>query len=251
MDDKLFFILQNSNVKPILQIGPSCGIAALCMALNALSGYHNSILPGLDEIVVMARSLNLTNFGEMFSAQALLSLSSIMSPEVPGVIIEATSLFEKKKLILSHLLQKRLVIIPYDKGPNNEPCFKNGLKAHWAVLTGLLIVTSKLSVELENFLENQNDSKIFSIKEYENHRTIEHVLNCLEKDYKMDEDIGEDFEMFVCARQGKSPRLHLWHLNELLKSNDQLLLNPQEDCYLLHDGGVLGGLCGKVIILGN
>lgn len=45
-------------------------------------------------------------------AQALLSLSSIMSPEVPGVIIEATSLFEKKKLILSHLLQKRLVIIP-------------------------------------------------------------------------------------------------------------------------------------------
>lgn len=76
-------------------------------------------------------------------------------------------------------------------------------------------------------------------------------MNCLEKDYKMDEDIGEDFEMFVCARQGKSPRLHLWHLNELLKSNDQLLLNPQEDCYLLHDGGVLGGLCGKVIILGN
>lgn len=36
------------------------------------------------------------------------------------------------------------------------------------LLPGLLIVTSKLSVELENFLENQNDSKIFSIKEYEN-----------------------------------------------------------------------------------
>ena len=33
------------------------------------------------------------------------------------------------------------------------------------LLPGFLIVTSKLSDELEKFLENQNDSKMFSIKQ--------------------------------------------------------------------------------------
>ncbi|XP_055851555.1 actin maturation protease [Episyrphus balteatus] len=126
------------NISSILQEGPTCGLTALSMILNGT--------PAADELLKIARELNYTNNGEMFSAKNLFKLicdtvavRTTAAGEMPQFECQ---LFEGQlncAKVRDCLLNGACIFVPYDPDFNNAPCLKYGHKAHWALIIGYLI----------------------------------------------------------------------------------------------------------------
>lgn len=54
------------DIKPITQVGPTCGLTALSMIFDGI--------PSAEELLIYAKNRNYTNNGEMFSAENLLCI---------------------------------------------------------------------------------------------------------------------------------------------------------------------------------
>ena len=50
------------------------------------------------------------------------------------------NMFDNRETLLFHILHGHPILVPYDNDKNFEPCLKYGHKAHWAVLTGKLLL---------------------------------------------------------------------------------------------------------------
>ena len=108
---------------------------------------------------------------------------------------------------VQHVLQGRLVLVPYDCSPNNEPALYKGEKSHWAVIVGLAY-------------RNEAGPEGCTV------RQIPTAGN-------NDGDTGDDFrhfmqnfdlanvESFVCV-QPKSKRAGAWSCTDLHASNANL-----------------------------
>ncbi|CAJ0952346.1 unnamed protein product, partial [Ranitomeya imitator] len=221
----LKWLLYNQPVPSLIQEGPQCGLVALWMAGGILS---NNKEVTLDYIVQVATSRGYTVHGEMFSADNM----SRLAEEVFGCHCELLTggmEGENRERILGHLTAGLPVLIPYDEDFNHEPCQRDGHRAHWAVISGVLLGMQNGSFDPDPdvpglFLPPPRRPPVSTRQHY------------------------------LIAKQGKSRRYQLWGYGSLSRSNNQLLhLDPKRTCdgnvYVVPAGGVQAGLCGKTLLL--
>ena len=108
------------------------------------------------------------------------------------------------------LYDQCLILIAYDCDKNFEPCFKNGTKAHWALVNGFMLpIKEEISTSEENRLVELNCDNEELTKKVKNFETNNDLI-------------------FTINLHGKSKHYGVWSLNELLKSNFQLKLIEQK-----------------------
>ncbi|XP_063793776.1 actin maturation protease isoform X2 [Pseudophryne corroboree] len=226
--ETLKWILYNQHIPSLIQEGPQCGLVALWMAGGLLGIKHE--VP-LDTIVQMAVSRGYTALGEMFSAANMACLAE----EVYGCHCELLTggmEGENRERILRHLTEGLPVLIPYDEDFNHEPCKRNGHRAHWAVISGVLFGIWNGSLH--------PDPEIPGLYYPPANLPALH---------------SDDLEqIYLIAKQGKSLRYQLWEYGCVSLSNSQLLqLDPKRSCdgntYVIPEGGVRDGLSGKTLLL--
>ncbi|CAH2296169.1 Hypothetical predicted protein [Pelobates cultripes] len=226
--EELKWLLYNQHVPSLIQEGPQCGLVALCMA-GMLLDINNDI--SLGRIVDVAVSRGYTAQGEMFSAANMRHLAEEMFG-CQCELLTGGMEGENRIRILHQLTAGRPVLIPYDEDFNHEPCRRDGHRAHWAVVSGVLF-----GIKNGSFRPDHDFPGLY----YPTPDSC--VLEC--------EDIQETY---LVAKQGKSLRYQLWSYKSVSQSNGQLLhLDPKRasdgTVYVLPKGGVAAGLCGQVVLL--
>ncbi|XP_072704886.1 actin maturation protease [Ciconia boyciana] len=199
------------------------------MAASLLAPTHGV---GLEELVRAARDRGFTAQGEMFSAADMAALAQDLFP-CRAELLSGGLEGPNRPRILRHLVGGLPLLVPYDEDSNHEPCHRRGHKAHWAVLTGVLlgIRTAALSPSYRQDAEIPN---LFHPPSFWGEGSPEGVL--------------------VLAQQGKSPRCQIWDLGGLHGSNAQLGgLSPRRlgggHRYVLPLGGLGAGLRGRAVLL--
>ncbi|XP_056394523.1 actin maturation protease [Hyla sarda] len=224
----LKWLLYNQHIPSLIQEGPQCGLVALWMAGGILSSKQEVTL---DHIVQVATTRGYTIHGEMFSADNM----SGLAVEVFGCdcdLLKGGMEGENRQRILGHLTAGLPVLIPYDEDFNHEPCQRDGHRAHWAVVSGVL-----LGIRVGSFGSDPEVSRLL----YPPPSPL--TLNT-----------GDIEQLYLIAKQGKSLRYQLWEYGALSRSNSQLLhLDPKRssdgNVYVVPEGGVQAGLCGKTLLL--
>ncbi|XP_029427760.1 UPF0692 protein C19orf54 homolog isoform X2 [Rhinatrema bivittatum] len=131
---ELQWLLFNKHVPSLIQEGPQCGLVALWMA-SPLLELKDSV--SLEEIVRVALERGYTAQGEMFSAANMASLAEEVLCCRAELLLGGMDGRNQWKL-LHHLTSGHPALIPYDEDCNHEPCLRNGHRAHWAIITGVL-----------------------------------------------------------------------------------------------------------------
>ncbi|XP_053329421.1 UPF0692 protein C19orf54 homolog [Spea bombifrons] len=225
---ELKWLLYNKDVPSLIQEGPQCGLVALWMAGKLLDVAQE--VP-LDTVVNFAVSKGFTAQGEMFSAANVARLAE----EVFGCrcrLLTGGMEGENRTRILKQLTAGLPILIPYDEDFNHEPCQRSGHRAHWAVISGVLVGMKNGSFE--------PDPEVPGLY----HPTSD--LRALEP--------GDILETYLVAKQGKSVRYQLWDYESVSRSNGQLTqLDPKRasdgSVYVVPEGGVRAGLCGQTVLL--
>lgn len=220
----------NTQTLPKLQDGPQCGIIALAVALKTID-YMNEI--DIDQIMDVAKRKGFTNRGEMFSVDDMATLARSLT-NVNAKVEEVSKLLDTAWLV-DFLMRGNLCLVPYDCGPDFRPIQACGHKAHWAVVSGFLYASNKVPI---------NSSPISACSGF--HQIPNKSLSCEEL-----QDI-EESSVMVVTRQSKSVELCIWNRNRLVESCCNLReAAPKrlDGSYILPDGGLVEGLCGKLLIL--
>ncbi|XP_072287933.1 actin maturation protease isoform X2 [Pyxicephalus adspersus] len=205
-----------------------CGLVALWMAGGLL--YNTKEVP-LEVIVQTAISKGYTTLGEMFSAANMASLAELVFG-CDCELLTGGMDGENRERILNHLMAGLPVLVPYDEDFNHEPCQRDGHRAHWAVISGVLLGVQNGSFEPDLDVPGLYHPPPSSLAP----------------------NTGNVDEIFLIAKQGKSLRYQLWEYSSLSRSNCQLVqLDPKRandgNAYVLPEGGVQAGLCGKTVLL--
>ncbi|XP_048836437.1 UPF0692 protein C19orf54 homolog isoform X1 [Brienomyrus brachyistius] len=209
-----------------------CGLVALWMAAQLL---QPSADLSVENIVKTAMDQGYTAQGEIFSAHHM----ALLAEEVIGCWAERlTGGMGGANYchILKHLADGQPILIPYDEDFNHEPCQRSGHRAHWAVVSGVLLGLTHGSLNSEDFHADPVLPWLLLPR---------HGCSC--------PTVGVQ-DALVFAKQGKSLRYQLWSLELLTQSNAQLKeMGPQRvadgSVYIVPQGGVGEGLAGQVVLL--
>ncbi|XP_069500557.1 actin maturation protease [Ambystoma mexicanum] len=228
---ELQWLLFHSPLPSLIQEGPQCGLVALWMA-GALLKPEDAV--SLDTIVHVARERGYTAQGEMFSAASMVHLAREVFRCRADLLDDGMAVNRGK--ILRHLTSGRPVLVPYDEDCNHEPCSRGGHRAHWAALSGVLLGLRHSST-ISDYQEDPDVLGLFH----------PHPGSPCPPDQEVE-------DVFLLAKQGKSQRSQLWNYEQVCSSNLQLLnLDPKRasdgKTYVLPEGGVKAGLCGKIVLL--
>ncbi|CAH0400366.1 unnamed protein product [Chilo suppressalis] len=121
------------NFDSILQVGPTCGLAALSMLVK---GEVTA-----EEILDIAKLEGFSNNGEMFSCINMAKLAdkviSLVELDNVKCTIRYGGLLSKETI--DKMLEGAVLLVPYDADCNHSPCLKNGHTAHWALICGIII----------------------------------------------------------------------------------------------------------------
>ncbi|KAJ8280735.1 hypothetical protein GJAV_G00058380 [Gymnothorax javanicus] len=228
----LQWALFNKYVPSLIQDGPQCGLVALWMAAQLLqpAGYVS-----METVERTAQERGYTAQGELFSAQHM----ALLAEEVCACHTECLSGGmggANSAHILKHLAAGHPVLVPYDEDFNHEPCQRSGHRAHWAVVSGILLGLTPDSLERGHF---QVDPVLPWL-----------LLSNAPPHWQAD----AVQEVYVLAKQGKSLRYQLWPLGALEESNSQLReMDPKRAAdgtpYVLPQGGLQEGLAGQAVLL--
>lgn len=191
----------------------------------------------MDTIVQTARTKGYTIQGEMFSARDM----ALLAEEVCGCkaeLLQGGMRGTNTPFILKHLLEGQPVLVPYDEDFNHEPCQRNGHKAHWAVVSGIMVGLTMSSLDSKQV---QPDPTLPWVSMP--HQGVAPLWTM---------DSVQD--LYVLAKQGKSLKYQLWNFGVVTESNLQLReLDPQRakdgTSYVLPPGGVEMGLAGQLVLL--
>ncbi|XP_005987906.3 actin maturation protease [Latimeria chalumnae] len=231
---ELRWLLFNKYVPSLIQDGPQCGLVALWMAGPLL-------LPGgpvpMEKIVNIALKRGYTAQGEMFSAADMLKLAQEVF-HCEAELVSGGMMGNNQRKILRHLVSGCPLLLPYDEDFNHEPCAKKGHKAHWAVVSGVLLGL-KCGSLAGLYQEDPELSGLF-------YPPREAHWHCPPEDGVV--------EIYLLAKQGKSLKYQLWEYQRVHESNMQLTdLDPSRAAdgtvYVLPQGGVKSGLCGHTVLL--
>lgn len=218
-------------ISPVIQEGRCCGIVALSMASQLIQEVS------VNDILNLAKSMNFTKEGEMFSAFNMSKLAmSLLNCDT--IVID--NLDKHKHDLLSHVCDGWPLLIPYDADRNHFPCSNNGMTAHWSVVTGLCFtVPDKSDVNALENIELIQDYPEFNVFVTKDGSYVKKLLNCSEN-------------VFLYARQGKSKHLAAWDLNDLLESNKnmyEVTKKYRSDEMILPEGDSLSELRNKAVLL--
>ncbi|XP_047450371.1 UPF0692 protein C19orf54 homolog [Mugil cephalus] len=231
----LQWILVNTYVPSLIQDGPQCGLVALWMAAHLR---RPQLSVDMETVVQTARNRGYTAQGEMFSAENM----ALLAEEVCNCRAELLSgglTGNNAAAIITHLWGKQPVLIPYDEDYNHEPCQRSGHRAHWAVVSGVLLGVDQCSV-------NKEDSQP--------HPTLPWLFLATDGSPPCPVGSAAVKEVYILAKQGKSLRYQLWDLDSVAQSNQQLrTMGPQRaddgTQYVVPPGGVEAGLAGQAVLL--
>lgn len=228
---------------PVLQEGPSCGLAALCMAGQLIKDPR---FISLCDAIETAQARNYTCRGEMFSASNMCNLAAELLDCEVCLLQEG---FGQRNKIISHLLRGLPVLVPYDADLNHEPCRRQGHKAHWAILSGILFEASKSADLPWNMLPCDTSLPWLFHADTNNSFKVDHSAFG-----RISEQATIAADVYVYAKQGKSCHTQLWNLELLALSNANLheLCPRRRDGvhqYIIPEDGVRGGLCQQVILV--
>ncbi|GAV07264.1 hypothetical protein RvY_17123 [Ramazzottius varieornatus] len=137
------------HTSAVIQEGPSCGFAALCVSAQVLAprtdlGTDALSPQGPQNLIDWAKYQGYTHCGELFSVDNVAAILSEHFVCAPAVLP-----FSDNETILRRLDADQIFLVPYDHGPNHEPINKNGHGAHWCIVLGYV----KLTNERYNFEE--------------------------------------------------------------------------------------------------
>ena len=227
--NNLPWILYNKYVPGLKQVGPKCGPVAVCMADHL---QQSRIDKEKVEVIFQAAQRNgYTNHGEMLSADNMAQLAGVICGCEAEVLVGGMR--NHFHAIVGHIVAGKPVLMPYDNGFDQEPCQKNGNRAHWALASGILLGLERGSVPKELYTQ-----------------PIETLpWLCLPNDAISPFPVP--FQQGL-AKQGRSKSYRPWKLDEVAGSNEQLnQLDPDKDAseYVLPAGDLAVGLSGKVVLL--
>ncbi|XP_014229733.1 UPF0692 protein CG33108 isoform X1 [Trichogramma pretiosum] len=126
----------STDIVPILQKGPTCGLVALYMGTQKNKNRMKPI-----ELLNVAKLKGFTNHGEMYSVDYMYDL--ILSTQNAVKIRLLDDIKSRSNQILDELKGGSLILIAYDADHNHQPCKKKGHKAHWALLIGMIATKCK------------------------------------------------------------------------------------------------------------
>ncbi|XP_033734884.1 uncharacterized protein LOC117323662 [Pecten maximus] len=232
--------LHHNQVIPLIQEGPCCGLVALAMAKDLMEKTEISF----EDILAVSKARGYTNKGEMFSAFDMGALArEVYGCECEVLDMETTG---SRELLLRHMVGGNICLVPYDADANHEPCMKQGHKAHWTIITGILfVIRSSEAAQLPNdFVIDENIPQLFHVHSKTSSETLQHILRMADRD-----------NILVYGRQGKSRHTGLWSLGRLLTSNANLLevssqrVGENVEEFILPENGIVQTLCNKIVIL--
>ncbi|XP_069116623.1 uncharacterized protein [Argopecten irradians] len=232
--------LRHSQVVPLLQDGPCCGLVALAMAKDLMEKADVTF----EDVLAVSKARGYTNKGEMFSAFDMGALArEVYGCECEVLDMDTTG---SRELLLRHLVGGNICLVPYDADANHEPCMKKGHKAHWTILTGILFVLrSSAAAQLPNDFEiDDSIPQLFHVHSRTSSETLQHILRMADRD-----------NILVYGRQGKSRHTGLWSIGKLLSSNANLLevssqkVGENVEDFVLPENGIVETLCNKIVIL--
>ena len=149
------------------QAGPSCGLVTVSMVAQAVKCHSGLSESGMDvepcactgplsdepcsgegsqSLLQVASQLGISRDGEVFCAYNL----AYLARKTHGLAMEVQSIGpETGSVILSNLALGKPCIIPYDRSvANHQPTLAEGTRAHWAIITGLVVTTPANQVPL-------------------------------------------------------------------------------------------------------
>jgi len=248
----------NRPSQPLLQEGPQCGLVALCMATRMLIKDSNI---STREIFKMATEKGYTKQGEMFSAANLADLAHSVLGRDSRVSLENIDILGDDSQVCADLLAGDVLLVPYDCDFNHGPCLAEGRKAHWALLTGFVLVSNEESPDYlvsneespENFVSNEDFP--------ENLVSNEDFADYLVSDEESPDNLVqvsshhkitgiENKKLLLFGRQSKSLVLGAWDKELLISSNKNLKIvdaKRSTDEYIIPAGGLEEGLASKII----
>lgn len=204
------YLFKYSQIDSQLQEGPTCGLLILSLLLQRRLS--------VNDLKLEAVAKGFTNNGEMFSVNNLSKLltQSLEKLNMQNYYTEVKTGSLTDKAVISFLVDGGMILVPYDADANHSPCLKNGHKAHWALIVGIIL--------------DDDPDKL-----------------------KSSEQLNDN--VYVLAKHGKSLHLAMWKLNELEKSNQNLFeFSPKRETdemsYVLPDDGIDGanGLRNQFIL---
>ena len=286
---KTFVITYVKTIRPVIQNGPMCGVVALTMAANLLlDNKRTSVNPkdpsvkvasssSLSEtenhpehVLEYARQAGFTKQGEMFSIEYMQQLAE-HHLSMSAKVVNFESLI-KQSLLELLVSRTDAVLIPYDADKNHTPCQAKGHKAHWCVLVGfaLTIKINQKEQWNDSTLSSHEDSTLLEccsidprvqghlvLKEESKQRFVSLLNSAVAADMYQDGRRSGQVKvecLHVFARHGKSRHLGLWNIEDLRRSNGNLLeVDPQRtqpgEYVIPEPGGIKDGLCGKALIV--
>ena len=212
-------VVINTETPPRLQVGPQCGVLAVLAGVAALG------IPGLTLDLVMqeARRAGLSKQGELFSAESAALLAGLVGR---AGRVEAAVRLADTAWLLSTLSTPGVILVPYDCGPDSAVVLASGERAHWGAVTGVLVPGPGPG--------------------------ITRVRGRADLSPQLLQAAGPASEVRLLVRQSKAIELSVLRRDLLLASCEQLTLTAsrrQDGSYILPQGGVKEGLCGKIVIL--
>lgn len=197
------------------------------------SRIDNETVPDLETILSSARNQGLSGQGELFSAPDLAKLGNSL---LKNVRFEAGN-WNSAEQVLEALENGQLVLIAYDKDGNNEPCLKDGAKAHWCVVNGYIVPGEGGGRTLNVELGGSAVTLEASFEEMDSKRSI-----------------STDTEwLYLLCYHGKSLHQAIWPFKDLWDSNSNLFqVGPdvlgQPDKYVFPKDGRLDELRQMIVI---
>ena len=125
----------DKNICYFEQIGPCCGISALCSSiLTATEDYSVNISQSLLQNAI---SRGFSNDGELFDINNLNELADISS-NISSEVLE-TSLFLNRTFLKKLFEDNKIIILPYDRGNQSHmPDMLSGNQSHYAMIIGYI-----------------------------------------------------------------------------------------------------------------
>eukprot|EP00126_Sphaerothecum_destruens_P000154 Sdes_comp10189_c0_seq1m1804 len=198
------------DIKPCLQIGPTCGFSVISMLVGHHSQLQQKKSTGhcenctLQQALTFAKENEWTQSGELFDIH-FLQLILEKKYDISSVIKNLThSDFHK---LLESIDQQNPVVFAYDADKNHHPCCKKGHSAHWALICGYL-----LAPKIPNHWDGKQmlkpmDSASLTTKSSSSPSFLS------QKDPE---------SIFFFCQHGKSRRTFLFHWPEMYQSNTNL-----------------------------
>ena len=116
---------------------------------------------------------------------------------------------EQKLELFDSIISNKLVLIAYDCDFNFEPCFKNGLKAHWALIHGFYTIVDLSKILHCSQSESENVEVLNgTIIDLKTSTFASEIIEQIKENYKKNASINDNGNfrdlVYCICRHGKS-----------------------------------------------